>query len=259
MLLPHDRHGSGPPLVLVHFLGGNHHIWEPVRDVLAASYDTVAVDLPGFGDAPLDGNPTVEAIAARVRVTIDGLGLGRPAVAGISLGGGVALELARQGAASSATAISPIGFGTRREQRWAHRSLVNATQLSRLVRPVAPVLAPIAPVRALAGWQSYGRPWRVPAEDFAAAVESVATAPGMEPTLDEIVFWDFRGPVSPDVPVTILWGRRDALLLPRQGRRAARIVPHARLVELPGCGHIPFYDDREAVVRALLEGVGATA
>ena len=56
-----------------------------------------------------------------------------------------------------------------------------------------------------------------------------------------------------EVPVTIVWGSRDALLVPRQGRRAVRVIPHARLVELPGCGHVPFYDDHDAVVRALLE------
>jgi pimeloyl-ACP methyl ester carboxylesterase len=59
-----------------------------------------------------------------------------------------------------------------------------------------------------------------------------------------------------DVPVTIAWGVRDALLLGRQGRRAERLVPGARLVPLPGCGHAPTWDDPALVAQVILDGVG---
>jgi len=54
--------------------------------------------------------------------------------------------------------------------------------------------------------------------------------------------------------VTIAWGTKDRLLLPRQARRAARSIPGARLVMLSGCGHVPTYDDPEQVARVLLDG-----
>jgi len=254
MPLPHDRRGSGPPLVLLHFTGGTRGVWDPVRDALAAERETIAFDLPGFGEAaPLEGRPTVEGMAAVVAAAMRELGLGRPAVAGISLGGGVALELARTGAVRRAAAISPVGFATLREQRWAHSSL---TLLRATVRPLAAAADPIAtitPLRVALGAQYFGRPWRVPPGDFAGLLRSYAASEALQGTIDSIVLWRFGGGVPADVPVTIVWGSRDALLLPRQGRRAVRVIPHARLVELPGCGHVPFYDDRDAVVRALLE------
>lgn len=254
MTLPHDRRGSGPPLVLLHFTGGTRRIWDPVRDALAAGHETIAFDLPGFGEAaPLDGRPTVEAMAARVAESMRELQLDRPAVAGISLGGGIALELARTGAVRSATAISPVGFATPREQRWAHSSL---TLLRAAVKPLAAAADPvarIAPLRVALGAQYFGRPWRVPAEDFADLLRSYAASDALQESVDSIAFWRFGGGVPAEVPVTIVWGSRDALLVPRQGRRAVRVIPHARLVELPGCGHVPFYDDHDAVVRALLE------
>jgi pimeloyl-ACP methyl ester carboxylesterase len=45
-----------------------------------------------------------------------------------------------------------------------------------------------------------------------------------------------------------------SMYLPRQARRAARALPHARVVPLPGCGHFPFFDGPALVARVLLEG-----
>jgi pimeloyl-ACP methyl ester carboxylesterase len=53
-VLNHVRRGSGEPLVLIHPLGGELVVWEPLLDLLARDRDVIAVDLPGFGgSAPL--------------------------------------------------------------------------------------------------------------------------------------------------------------------------------------------------------------
>jgi pimeloyl-ACP methyl ester carboxylesterase len=54
--------------------------------------------------------------------------------------------------------------------------------------------------------------------------------------------------------VTIAWGTRDRLLIPRQAERARRMLPWARHVPLRGCGHLPFHDDPAAVARVILAG-----
>jgi len=54
------------------------------------------------------------------------------------------------------------------------------------------------------------------------------------------------------VPVTIGWGTRDRLLIPRQAERARPLLPQARHVPLPGCGHIPMSDDPDGVAALLL-------
>jgi pimeloyl-ACP methyl ester carboxylesterase len=54
--------------------------------------------------------------------------------------------------------------------------------------------------------------------------------------------------------VTIAWGTRDALLIPRQATRARRLLPGAQHVARHGCGHVPCRDDPEAVAGALLAG-----
>lgn len=62
-----------------------------------------------------------------------------------------------------------------------------------------------------------------------------------------------------DVPVTIAWGARDRLLPPRQLQVAAQRLPQAKIMMLPGCGHVPMSDDPALVARVLLaasEGQG---
>ena len=78
--------------------------------------------------------------------------------------------------------------------------------------------------------------------------------PWFDDTLPAIADDRFTGGEAIQVPVTIAWGTKDRLLLPRQGRRAVRMIPGARLVMLTGCGHVPTYDDPEQVARVLLDG-----
>ncbi|WP_435811534.1 alpha/beta fold hydrolase, partial [Streptomyces microflavus] len=55
------------------------------------------------------------------------------------------------------------------------------------------------------------------------------------------------------LPVTVAWGTRDRILLRRQGIRAKQVIPGARLVRLPGCGHVPMNDDPALVARVILD------
>ncbi|MFC7762240.1 alpha/beta fold hydrolase [Catellatospora bangladeshensis] len=56
----------------------------------------------------------------------------------------------------------------------------------------------------------------------------------------------------PDVPVTVAWGDRDRILLPRQAAIARERLPHARHVTLPGCGHIPMSDAPDLLAETIL-------
>src|SRR4051794_16928831 len=97
MTLVHDRRGAGDPLLLVHGLGSRWQVWEPLFDRLATRYELWSIDLPGFGASePLsNGAPTtIQALTDAVEQFAADHGLDRPHIAGNSLGGGIALELA---------------------------------------------------------------------------------------------------------------------------------------------------------------------
>jgi pimeloyl-ACP methyl ester carboxylesterase len=259
MTLAYDRTaGSGPPLVLIHGIGSRRGVWKPVVGLLAAERDLLRVDLPGFGDSPLlphGEQPTVQALARAVRDWWLELGLERPHVAGNSLGGGIVLELARMDAVCSATALSPVGFWSPGEARYG-RMMLRTTHFVATGRTGGGARRI---VRSPAGRQAtiglmYGRPAR---RDPAEAVEDLVQlerAPGWEATLPISREYVFRDGAELRVPVTIGWGTRDRLLIPRQAERARALLPQARHVPLPGCGHIPMSDDPDGVAALLLAG-----
>src|SRR5260370_10343267 len=88
MRLAFERHGSGPPLVLLHGVGHRRQAWGAVLDRLTPHRDVIAVDLPGHGESPplQTGRPAVEAMLDAVFELLDQLELDRPHPAGDSLG-----------------------------------------------------------------------------------------------------------------------------------------------------------------------------
>ena len=117
-----ERRGSGDALLLIHGIGHRWQAWEPVIDKLAEHHSVVAIDLPGFGRSPVPEGGMPGSMLATVGLIAGYLkdeGLERPHVAGNSLGGAIALELAAAGLVSSATVFSPGGFYTEAERRRA--------------------------------------------------------------------------------------------------------------------------------------------
>jgi len=92
-MLPHDEAGSGPVLLLLHAGIADRTMWaEHLEPLAAAGYRAVAVDLPGFGEAPVA--PGEQAPWADVLETMDALAIDRAALVGNSFGGAVALRIA---------------------------------------------------------------------------------------------------------------------------------------------------------------------
>jgi pimeloyl-ACP methyl ester carboxylesterase len=257
MKLAHHRGGAGEPLVLVHGTGSQWQVFRPVLEPLAARRDVIAPDLPGFGASPAfpaAAAHTPQAFAEAVAGLLDGLGIREAHVAGFSLGGGIAYELGRLGRARSVTAIAPIGFWTEREAAYCRASMRVVRGMARAMLPAAPALLGTAVGRTLLQSQLVGRPWRMNAEDAVQATRNLALSPGFEPEVRDSLVADYQWTEPLDVPVTIAWGTRDRLLLPRQAARAQARRPEARHVSLPGCGHVPFSDDPPLLARVILDG-----
>ena len=241
--------------MLFHGIGHRWQAWEPVLDELATHHDVIAMDLPGFGasprwelDRPYDMH---EALNVLGEVFAD-LKLERPHVAGNSLGGTIALELAARGAVASATALAPAGFWTDRQRTWALFALKSIRGVARGPEPVRRAIAYRKPLRALGAGMLFGHPTRQKPETVLADLQSLADAPGFDLVARTALSYSFTATHLP-VPTTIAWGTRDRILLPRQAKRAAEQLPGARHVALPTCGHVPMNDDPELVARTILK------
>ena len=104
--------GSGTPLVLLHGVGGTWRVWRPVLPLLERWHAVFAPTLPGHcGAERLAAGvaPSIQALADGVVEQLDRAGIDRAHIAGNSLGGWIALELARRGRARSVVVFGPAG------------------------------------------------------------------------------------------------------------------------------------------------------
>jgi pimeloyl-ACP methyl ester carboxylesterase len=259
--LVYERRGAGAPLVLLHGIGHRWQAWEPVIDRLAAERDVIAVDLPGFGASPaLPPGTTYSLVTAArmMREIFAELGLDRPHIAGNSMGGLFALAAADTGLVRSATVLSPGGFFNGPELRYA-ATVLRATRLgARLPDRALERLARSPRRRKAMFGMIYAHPERLDIAGILGDAKAMREATGFEPALRAGGQVRFRGRCE-GVPVTIAWGTKDRLLLQTQAVRAQRLLPDARFVWLPDCGHVPMADDPELVAKVLLEGSAEAA
>ncbi len=246
LTLAHNRAGSGEALVLVHPLGADRGVWQPLMDALADVHDVIAVDMPGFGESSELASrivATPEAIGDTILATLDSLGLGRAHVAGISLGGWVALELGKTGRALSVTAINPAGF-------WARPLGPRPEVARRMARRLLPLARPfLATSRGrqliLAGTMAH--PERVPPAAAYRLVRAYAVSPGFERANAEMRRTLFAGIEQIPVPITTAWSDRDRLV-----GRPGHALPAVRMMTLSDCGHVPTWDSPEQVTESIL-------
>ncbi len=259
-MISYERRGAGTPVVLVHGLGSRWQVWAPVIDRLAADHDVIAVDLPGFGASPeVPGvRPGAVGYAAWLTDWLADLGIERPHVVGNSMGGGIALEMGRSGAASRVTAFSPIGFWATPGRVWTQGYLTSIRATARTLPGVTDRLLEIRPARTALMAGFFGRPSQVSTQAARVDVAGLVSSPAFPAARDSFSTYrvepgDDLGHL-PEIPVTVAWGTRDVVLIHRtQSARAARALPTARHLDLPGCGHLPFNDDPERCAAIILE------
>lgn len=251
---------GGAPLILVHGIGGSWRHWETTLDAFAAAGRRVlAVDLPGFGQSPPLAEPvSVGALADAVERTMARRGLDHPDIAGNSLGGGIALELARRGRVGRTVAISPIGGAGLGGRLWARAALEGQYRIGRAVAPRAERLLARRRLRRALTLLGAGDGGRVDPGVFVRAAADLASGPGYGDTIGPTASWRPRAELGEILsPVRLLWGTRDRLLSSRGALRLARDIPGATIEVLDGLGHVPMFDDGPRVARRVLAFVDA--
>jgi len=249
--LAYTRSGAGAPLVLLHGIGLDRRSWDPVIPALARRFDVIAVDLPGFGQSAPGGQADPRALAGAVAALLTELGVTAPHLAGNSLGGWVALELAALRPVASLTLLSPAGLWQRDTPRYCRVSLQASRWLARHAAGPLSRLARFRLGRVLVLGQTHGRPARLTPEYARTAIQAMGTCPGFEATLAATARRRFLATAPISAPVTVAFGSRDVLLLPRQSRHLDQLPAGTKAETLPGCGHVPIADDPAAVAELI--------
>lgn len=232
--------GTGPTILLLHGSGGATHSWRDVLPRLAPRFTVVAPDLPGHGftSRPPANGLTLTGMAASLAALIRTLDIAPRALVGHSAGGALALWLATQHPTASIVGLNA--------------ALTPPNALMTLLAPAAHVLAPTGFMGALTArladsdfvfdalMKSTGS---VISADQRALYRVFARSPERAGALMTMFAgWDLnaltrRLPLISN-PVTLIVGANDGWVSARDTRRAAARMPHARVIELPGAGHL---------------------
>lgn len=268
MALHLERHGhprpDAPPLLLVHGLGGDRQTWTPVVVRLAAEREVVVVELPGFGASPPLPDavePSPAALAAAVRDALVAAGIATVDAVGVSLGAWVALELADAGTdddderleVRTVVALAPAGF-------WPRPLEPSQGLALRVGRIASPLLSPLLRSRRLRATVlggALGGPARHDHGQALALIRGYVRATDFErvdAAMRRRTFDPARlGPLAERLPVHVLWAGRDRLVTaPR-----TPLSPAVHVHRLPDSGHMPMFDEPEAVATLVLSATAA--
>ncbi|MGQ0700683.1 MAG: alpha/beta fold hydrolase [Panacagrimonas sp.] len=252
--------GSGSVLLLLHGIGGTWHVWKPVLRLLEPHHRVLALTLPGHFGGPalaVGVEPTVEAITDALIADLHRRGIESAHVAGNSLGGWLALELARRGFAQSVTALSPAGaWRTPQDYQLISRPFRIVFALLPLLIVLSWLFLRFAAVRRFLNKQAMNYGDRVPHADVFGSMRSMRRTT-MLPRL--LTSMGMVGAIKPmqipeNVPVRIAWCEHDKVIpFETYGKPMLEAMVGAEMVIVKGVGHVPMYDDPEQVASVILE------
>jgi pimeloyl-ACP methyl ester carboxylesterase len=236
------------PLVCLHGFLDTPRSWDLVMPALERRHEVLAPTLPGlFGGPPIEGELHDALLVDAVEREMDHAGIDTAHVAGNSLGGYVALQLAARGRAQSVVAFAPAGGWPPGDESYLQvlDTQAELVVLAKAAAPQADAILATPEGRRRATQLIVSNYEHIPAELIAHQMLGVA---GCESAL-ELIAYARRAEWSLDAeriecPVRIVWGSEDRLL--PWPRAAARYrddwLPNADWVLLDGVGHSPQLD-----------------
>lgn len=253
--------GAGPALLLLHGTGASTHSWRGVMPLLAAHYTVVAPDLPGHGgtDAPATPRLSLPGMARAIQGLLQVMDVRPAAAAGHSAGAAILARMTLDGAIAPDSVTSLNGA-----------FLPLRGMASQVFSPLARVLVGIPGVPRLFAWQA-GRPGTVDrllegtgstldAEGKALYARLIAEPGHVQAALGMMAQWDLA-PLVRDLPrlrtrLLLVAAGRDLSIPPAQADEVAALVPCARVITMPGLGHLAHEEAPGQAAALILEHAG---
>lgn len=247
-------------MLLLHGVTNSSAIWDEVVPLLRDDFDLIVPTARGHrGGLPVDGKATVVQLVDDVEALLDQRTLHQVHIAGNSLGGWVALELARRGRALSVCALSPAGFWTAGDSDESHatNTIRKARTLARLARPITHIAMRSRRLRThfLRDVATNGERLKpAAAQTIVDDLIECSAAPDLLGTREQL-----RGFETLPCPITVAWSAEDRIFPPDvNGTTARALIPGATYIELPAVGHIPMIDDPALVAEVIRNAATAS-
>jgi pimeloyl-ACP methyl ester carboxylesterase len=238
-------------LLLLHAWPLDARMWQPQLDALPVGLAVAAPHHPGFGGSEPAGEVmTMGSAADKALDAMDGAGIDRALVCGLSIGGYIAFELWRRASDRFAGLI----LANTRAVADPEETAAGRRALAARLRAEGNLLADDPPallaVDSPAELQEHVRDLigQQPADAIAAALLGMADRPDSTPDLATI-----------DVPTLVVTSTGDRLIAPEVSAEMAGQIPGARLETLEGVGHLTNLEAPEAFTALLVEQLSVCA
>lgn len=251
--------------MLLHGFTAAWRIWHPIIADLVARYEVIAPTLPGHHGGPsypADRPITFEHSTDAVEALLDELGVGTAHLVGNSMGGGIALELAKRGRARSVLALAPAGGWSQRDGEGPRIGSFFARQIKMLERTHAwsERIMRRPGTRRLA-FREIMRHGELVSPADAAEISQAALTCSISRRAIQALLADEVGLTIGELdriacPVLLATPQFDRVLPgPRHAPRYLREILGVKAVTLPGCGHVPVWDDAKLVTRLIVDQI----
>ena len=243
-----DGPKDAPAIVLVHGFGSSLLTWDAWVPGLARTHRVLRLDVPGSGvsDPDPSGDYRDDRSVALLVALMDRLGLARATIVGNSLGGRIAwtFAVAHPERVDKLVLVSPDGFASPGFEYGRTPNVGVTMQAMRFVLPKAMVKMSLAP--------AYADPAALTDERLDRYYD-LLRAPGARPAMiarmeQSIRFDPVERLKTIRAPTLLLWGEQDHVIPFTNSADYLAAIPNARLVALPGVGHLP---QEEAPARSL--------
>ncbi|MGH2749328.1 MAG: alpha/beta fold hydrolase [Actinomycetota bacterium] len=249
------------PLLLMHGLGATKASWLTVLPQLAAHYRVIVIDLPGFGRSskPI-GRYDAAWFCGHICRFLDSMGIERCHVAGNSMGGKIAMEMAMLDPERviDIICLCPASAFSNRPMLRLVKLLrpelgvaVGFVPRARLKREITSLFADskrLDDIWIEAALDDFFRVWRNPKARgaFFAAARSIYLE---DPHGDAGFFTRLE---LLEIPSLFIYGERDSLITHHFGRKIQRVLPQAEVQVWPDCGHVPQIEFPDRTAEAML-------
>jgi pimeloyl-ACP methyl ester carboxylesterase len=256
-----QRYGSGDTkLVAIHGLGSASSAWDLVRPDLSKHYEFITLDLPGHGNAFMLANREMNPVRISEIIIheLKQIGIEKFHLIGNSLGGWIALEMAVAfpDKILSVTGVAPAGLWLKPKLN-RNGELAVSRILARITYPFARSISKIKFMRAI-GFKLVSPQWeKFSPETCAKAAIAMGGASGYYTVWDAFLGNRFDKEISPDIPVTIIFGDTDNTLPASNSQEKSLAPKHAKWIVLEKSGHAPMWDQVEAVVAETISTINS--
>ena len=243
-MLNYVEKGQGPAILFIHAFPLDHSMWQPQVEFFANRYRVIAIDLPGFGGSQPARSWTIQGMGDELLSVLDGAGVERCTIVGLSIGGYIALPFA----VKQPQRVEKLVLAHTRARADTDVERNNRTQMIQSLQQSGIGLLPermlprlLAPTASVKIREQVSRTILTASADAAIfAVTAMRDRSDATSVLKEVA-----------QPTLVIAGADDAILKVEDCRQMAEAIPHNAFTVIANAGHLSNLENTQAFNHAL--------